>query len=186
MFNKIFAALNYFFDLAVFFSKGGVYSARRKGVKVGNRCRIYIHSFGTEPFLITIGNSVTITSGVRILTHDGSTGLILNKNGSRYQYYAPVTIGDNVFVGVNSIIMPGVKIGSNVIIGAGSVITKDVMENSVVVGNPARYICSFNDYKEKVIAGFANDDDLVCFNRYEDRVRKSIEIFDAKRKNRYG
>lgn len=92
---------------------GGVASARKRGAKIGTGCRIYIFQLGTEPFLISIGDNVRITSGVRILTHDGSTALVNDAQGRRYQNYKPVAIGSNVFVGINSIILPGVSIANN-------------------------------------------------------------------------
>ena len=106
-------------------TKSGVGYARYKGVKVGEFCRIYIRSFGSDSFLIEIGNKVTITSGVKIITHDGSTWLMNDEKGRRY-LFKKVVIGNNVFVGVNAIIMPGVKIEDNVIVAAGSVVTKSI------------------------------------------------------------
>jgi acetyltransferase-like isoleucine patch superfamily enzyme len=155
---------------------GGVSYARYLGVNVGERCRLYIYSWGSEPFLITIGNGVTIASGVVILTHDGSTGVIHDKNGSRYQHYSRVTIGSNVFIGVNSIIMPGIKIGNNVVIGAGSVVTKDVVDDSVVVGNPARIISTYTDYEVKVKSTYVNDVDISYISDYKLRVETAIEM----------
>ena len=95
-------------------------------------------------WLITIGNNSVITNGVTILAHDGSlsrhTGL--TKLGR-------VTIGSNTFIGVKSIIMPGVNIGNNVIIGAGSIVTKDIPDNSIATGNPAEIFGSVFEYVEK-------------------------------------
>lgn len=163
-------------DLCVFALRGGVAAARRKGVRVGKDCRIYIRSFGTEPFLVTIGDRVTITSGVRILTHDGSTSLVRNPSGRRYQRYAPVHIGNDVFIGINTIILPGVKIGSNVIVGAGSVVTKNIPDGAVVAGNPARQITSFDSFCKRVEQSCANDSELDSLADYKTRVRKALEI----------
>ena len=96
--------------------------------------------------LVTIGNNVTI-SGTTILAHDGSTKKFLG-----YSKVAPVTIGDNVFIGYGCIVLPGVTIGSNVIVGAGTVISKDIPDNVVVVrgtDQPYRVLCSFDDYIDK-------------------------------------
>lgn len=90
---------------------------------------------------ITIGNNVTLAPRVHILAHDASTKFHLN-----YTKVKNVIIGNGVFIGTGSIIMPGVNIGDNVIIGAGSVVTKSVPENSVYVGNPAKFVCSTSDY----------------------------------------
>ncbi len=93
-----------------------------------------------EPYLLSIGNNVTIT-GVKILTHDASTYKELG-----YTKVGRVTIGDNVFVGYGSIILPDTTIGSKVIIGAGSVVARDIPDNSVAAGSPCRVICSYDDY----------------------------------------
>jgi acetyltransferase-like isoleucine patch superfamily enzyme len=128
-------------------------------MSIGEDCRVYPWAFGSEPFLIKIGNRVTVTSGVRILTHDGATWLIRDEKGRR-QFYARTEIGDNVFVGIDSIIMPGVKIEDNVIIAAGSVVTKSVPAGSVVGGNPARIIGLFSDYREKALSRFVSNIDM--------------------------
>lgn len=93
---------------------------------------------------ITIGDNVTLAPRVHILAHDAST-----KNYLNHTKVKNVTIGNNVFIGTSSVIMPGVSIGNDVIIGAGSVVTKDVPENSVYVGNPARFVCDTSEYISK-------------------------------------
>jgi maltose O-acetyltransferase len=94
--------------------------------------------------LIEIGNNVTLAPNVILLAHDASLKMLcgLSKLGR-------ITIGDNVFIGANSVILPNVSIGSNVIVGAGSVVTKDIPDDSVYAGNPARYIRSISEIKEK-------------------------------------
>ncbi|MEY2149704.1 DapH/DapD/GlmU-related protein [Rhodanobacter sp. 115] len=129
--------------------KGKAWLARRLGVIIGSDCRIYISTWGSEPFLITLGNRVTVTSGVKFLTHDGATWLV-RTDGVRRQRYGSILVGDDVFIGVNAIIMPGVVIGSKVVIGSGSVVTKNVADNSVVAGAPARKLDSFDGYCEKI------------------------------------
>lgn len=168
--------INQIYDLVSFYTKGSIKYARDKGVSIGNDCRIYTKNWGSEPFLITIGNKVAIASGVKILTHDGSTWLIRDSEGNRYQHYAPVTIGNNVFVGVNTIIMPGVTIGSNVIIGAGSVVTKNIPDNSVAVGNPARVISSFFTLEEKVKNNYINNSKIKNIRDYKEKVYQAIEM----------
>lgn len=96
--------------------------------------------------LVTIGDNVTI-SGTTILAHDGSTKKFLG-----YSKVAPVTIGDNVFIGYGCIVLPGVTIGNNVIVGAGTVISKNIPDNVVVVRGtdaPYRVLCTFDEYIEK-------------------------------------
>ena len=96
-----------------------------------------------EPYLIKIGNNVTITC-VRILTHDASL-----KKKTGYTKVGKVHIGDNVFVGAGSIILPNVCIGNNCIIGAGTVVAKDIPDNSIAVGNPMRIISTYDECVEK-------------------------------------
>lgn len=97
-------------------------------------------------WLIEIGNNVTLAPKVHILAHDAST---INLIG--YTKIGKVEIGDNVFIGAGSIILPNVKIGNNSIIGAGSVVSKDIPENTVYAGNPVKYICSIDEYKNKIL-----------------------------------
>ena len=107
------------------------------GIKIGVNTMI---SFGakldTHRGKIIIGDNCLITHGVKILSHDGAMRLInLSDNGNGI-----VKIGNNVFIGVNSIILRNVTIGDNVVIAAGSVVTKDIPSNTLVAGNPAKLI----------------------------------------------
>ncbi|WP_350016677.1 acyltransferase [Rhodanobacter sp. IGA1.0] len=140
--------------------RGGVWLARKLGVSVGEGCRIYTRQFGSEPFLVTIGKRVTVTSGVQFITHDGSTWLIRDVKGRRFRF-APISIGDDVFVGVNSIILPGVRIGSRCIIGAGSVVTRSVPEGSVAVGVPAKVIGTFDQFEAKALRFYVSERDVI-------------------------
>ena len=95
-------------------------------------------------FLITIGDNVTLAPRVQILAHDASTKKFIG-----YTKIGKVTIKDNVFIGANSIVLPNVTIGNNVIIGAGSVVSKDIPDNSVAVGNPAKIMSNIDSYIKK-------------------------------------
>lgn len=148
--------------------------ARFLGVRVGRNCRIYTKSWSTEPFLVSIGDRVTLTAGVTLLTHDGATSLVRDENGRRWQRYRPVTIGDDVFVGLNSIVLPGVTIGDRVVVAAGSVVVKSVPPNSVVGGNPARRLGSFDDYRAKIMATELNDGELGSVADYRERVLEAV------------
>lgn len=95
-------------------------------------------------WLIEIGDNVTFGPHVQVLAHDAST-----YNTLGYTKIGRVWIGNNVFVGAGSIILPNVKIGDNTIVGAGSVITRDVPANVVCAGNPAKIISSMDEYVKK-------------------------------------
>lgn len=95
-------------------------------------------------WLIDIGNNVTLAPRVHILCHDASTKMFLD-----YTKIGRVTIGNNVFIGAESVVLPGVTIGNNVVIGANSTVTHDVPDNTVVAGSPARVLCSLEEYLEK-------------------------------------
>ena len=128
--------------------------ARSIGVTVGQDCRFFASGyqvFGSEPYLITIGDHVTITEGVRFITHDGGVW-VFRAQYPDLEVFGPITVGNNVFVGVGSIILPNVKIGDNVIIGAGSLVTRDCPTNTVVAGVPARPLRSIDEYYRKVVA----------------------------------
>lgn len=95
-------------------------------------------------WLIEIGDNVTLAPRVHILCHDASTKQFLD-----YTKIGKVKIGNNVFIGAESVVLPNVKIGSNVIIGANSTVTKDISDNVVAAGNPAKVICSLDEYLER-------------------------------------
>lgn len=120
---------------------------RKKGMKIGNDCRIYSNIGKGEAFLIEIGNNVTISNDVQIITHDNSVIKVFD-NGT--DYFGKVIIEDNCFIGARAILLPGVTIGRNSIVGAGSVVCKSVKENCVVGGNPAKIICTIEEFANKV------------------------------------
>lgn len=128
--------------------------ARLLGVQLGDGCKILsnpLSAFGSEPWLIRIGNHVEITSGVHPITHDGSIWVLreLDPECANLDIFGPIVIHDNVFIGVGSIILPGVTIGENSIIAAGSVVSKDVPPNCVYGGVPARKLSDLPDYIER-------------------------------------
>lgn len=93
-----------------------------------------------------------ITSGTRFITHDGSTWVFREQTGyERVIRYGKITIQDNVFIGNNTIILPGVTIGRDSIIGAGSVVTKDIPPGSVAAGMPAKVISDVQSFSQKCL-----------------------------------
>lgn len=126
--------------------------ARSIGVRVGENVRFYGVSramFGSEPWMISIGNDCYITAGVQFINHDGGT-LILRKEVPTLEWTAPIEIGNDVYIGVRCIILPNIKIGNRCIIGAGSIVSKNVPDNCVYAGVPAKFICSTDEYLEKM------------------------------------
>ncbi len=117
---------------------------RARGVQIGENVHLFNTSVDwSHGFLISIGNRVTLT-GVKILAHDGSTQIPFGVSR-----VGKVTIGDEIFVGHGTIILPNVRIGSRVVVGAGSVVTRDIPDNSVAAGNPARVIGTYDDFLKK-------------------------------------
>ncbi len=128
--------------------------AKKLGVNCGKDCNFLDNPykmFGTEPWLINIGNHVEITNGCRLITHDGSMWCYRNESEfADVDYFAPITVGNNVFIGMNTTILPGVNIGDNVIVGANSVVTKDLESDSVYCGVPAKKIKTFSEFRAKL------------------------------------
>lgn len=136
---------------------------RNKGVAIGEKCEIYkTASFGSEPYLISLGNHVRINAGVQFVTHDGGLWVLRDRNagyGDEFKdadKFGKIIIHDNVHIGTNSIIMPGVEIGENVIVGCGSVVTKSIPPNEIWGGIPARKIEGLDEYVEKVRKKYVN------------------------------
>ena len=111
---------------------------RKKGIKIGQNCEIHTMSFSTEPYLVEIGNRVRIASGTHFITHDGS--IMCFRDELKGGLYGKIKIGNNVFIGINCIILLNTTIGDNCIVGAGSVVRGQFPENSVIVGNPAKVV----------------------------------------------
>lgn len=115
----------------------------KEHITIGNNVWIGYFCLIDGSAKLEIGNNVAISSGVHIYTHDTSFHKALNTNKSpngEHVHRAPVKIGNNVQVGANAVILPGVTIGDNVVIGALSLVNKDIPSNSVAVGNPCKVI----------------------------------------------
>ena len=110
---------------------------RIRGVTIGKNTMISLGAkIDTHRGKVTIGDNCLITSGVKILSHDGASRMIdLNDFG-----YGEVIIGNNVFIGVNAVILRNVKIGDNSVVAAGAIVSRDVSAQTVVAGNPAKVL----------------------------------------------
>ncbi len=154
---------------------------RNKGAVIGENVIVYAPNKTlidkTKPFLLSIGNNVRITQGVKILTHDYSWSVIKCYSshkcdpGQIIGSEGPVTVGNNVFIGMNAIITKGVTVGDNVIIGAGSIVTKDCESDSVYAGNPAKKIMSIDEFFAKRKALQFEEAKLIA-QKYKERFNK--------------
>jgi acetyltransferase-like isoleucine patch superfamily enzyme len=129
-------------------------------------CRLGVHlgpdailfggiSFGSEPWLVHIGRGTWVTYGVRFITHDGSTVVVRNgpfgiPRGTRINRYDAVVVGENCFIGVQAILLPGATIGDHSIVGAGSVVSGTVPPQTIVAGNPACVVGKVADFADRV------------------------------------
>ncbi|NVC64713.1 acyltransferase [Vibrio sp. 05-20-BW147] len=129
--------------------------ARSIGVHVGKGCRfVGKNDFGSEPYLIIIGDKVSLTN-VQFVTHDGGVW-VFRDEFSDIDVIAPIRVGNNVFIGAGATLMPGVTIGDNVVIGAGAVVTKNIESGWVVGGVPAKKIKPLQEYKKAVLSKSVN------------------------------
>lgn len=126
---------------------------RSAGSRIGERVVVFEPSKTfideTRPFLIEIGDDVQITRGVTMLTHGYDWSVLKGLHAEVLGSAGRIKIGNNVFIGQNVMILKGVTIGNNVIIGANSLVNKDIPDNCVYAGNPAKYITSIEEYYEK-------------------------------------
>ena len=124
---------------------------RAEGMRIGTGTTLFSKPSAvlidlTRPWLIEIGKNVQITIGVKILTHGYDWSVLKGKYGEVLGSAGKVTIGDNCFIGMNTVILKGTTIGNNTIIGAGSVVVKDIPENVVAVGNPCRVLREIGEH----------------------------------------
>lgn len=147
------------------------YILEKSGIKVGKGTIFYdshhINIDRTRPYLLEIGEYCKITSGVTILTHDYSRSVLRRVYGEIIGEGRKTIIGNNVFIGMNSIILMGTHIGDNVVVGAGSVVSGKIPNNVVIAGNPAKIICSLEDFYKKrksEVLGSA----VECVNAFHD------------------
>lgn len=121
--------------------------ARINGVKIGKNCFIKSRFWSTEGYLIRIGDDCQVTAGVKFFTHGGAQ--VAREFYPKFDCFGKISIGNRVYIGTNSLIMPGVTIGDNVLVAAGSVVCNSIPSSVVVGGCPARIICTVDEYIER-------------------------------------
>jgi len=127
---------------------------RRQGAKIGKNCYLQIRSLGPEPYLVEIGDNVSLASGVALVTHDGAS-VIFRDELPHLRYFGKITIEDNCFIGAKTIITAGVRIGHHSIIGPNATVIGDVKPGSIMIGNPAIRVSTVEKYKEKCLHEWA-------------------------------
>jgi acetyltransferase-like isoleucine patch superfamily enzyme len=165
--------LHYILDLieqAVFSFDSDRYSAYlvKKGVAIGKGTQFFGKPLIdlTRPYLVEIGRNCVFTENVKLLTHGFDWSVLREKFGEVIASSAKVVIEDNVFIGMSTIILKGVRIGENTIIGAGSVVTHDIPANSVAAGNPCRVIMTIEDYFRKRKEEYVEEAKKYAFELY--------------------
>jgi acetyltransferase-like isoleucine patch superfamily enzyme len=121
------------------------------GVKIGNKGWFPRSSdFGSEPYLIKLGDDVIVGQRVSFITHEPGTMVFYHQLGDKHlDLYGPIVVGNNVIIGQEAMILRNVTIGSNVVIGARSVVTKDLPSDGIYAGIPAKFICTTSEFYEK-------------------------------------
>jgi len=134
--------------------------AKSNGMLIGKNC-VFIAkhkvNFGSEPYLIKLGDEVKVSEGVRFVTHDGGTWAF--RDQEKYKdvvKFGTIIIGNRSFIGTGAIILPGVVIGERCVVGAGSVVTADVPDNTGVAGVPAKPIKTTKEYAEKCLEEYSS------------------------------
>lgn len=135
-----------------------------------------------DPKLIKFGDNVVVAAGVKFINHDVIHKMLNHlpeKTKDIHKKYMCIEVGSNVFIGADVIVMGDVKIGNNVVIAAGAIVTKDVPDNAIVAGVPAKVIGTFSDYLAKVEA----EERIASIGQWElADIEKCWQDFDEKRK----
>lgn len=112
---------------------------RALGATIGEGCLIYSTAFSTEPYLVTLGNRVAVSGGVKFLPHDGAVWL-LRQRRPHAQVFGRIVVEDDCYIGENALLLPGTRVGRGSVVAAGAVLKGRFPENSVIAGNPARAV----------------------------------------------
>ena len=141
---------------------------RGQGAKIGKNVILGWDALGSEPFLVEIGDNVYISSDVRMFTHDGGVMQLyyMGVTEKKLDNLGKIKIGNNCFIGAESIILKNVTIGDNSIIGAGAVVTRSIPSGVVAVGIPARPIETIEEYYEKNKSNYDDTYEISLFDKY--------------------
>lgn len=152
--------------------------AKALGVTMKGSVTIYGSSykmFSAEPYLVTLGDNVYISLDAKFICHDGSV-LPFRKDIPDLDITKRINVGDNVFIGLGALILPGVTIGNDCVVGAYSVVTKDVPDGTIVGGNPAKIIKKTSEYLDN-----AKRDSLqIGHLNGQEKVQKYKELFGVQ------
>jgi acetyltransferase-like isoleucine patch superfamily enzyme len=124
---------------------------RRQGAQIGEGVEIFgasLFTFGSEPYLVSIGNHVTISHDVDFITHDGGLRIARAKYPNAY-LYRRIQVADHCFLGAHSVLLPGATIGAGSVIGSGSIVTGEIPSGVVAIGAPAKPVKSVADYVQE-------------------------------------
>lgn len=156
---------------------------KKLGVKMGKDVRFNGRPiWGSEPYLIELGNHVIIASEVTFLTHEGGHWVLkgLDKKYNDTFGYGRIIVKDNVYIGYRSTILRGVTIGENTIIGACSLVTRSCEPNSVYAGVPARRICSLEEWSKRFLDDMPEFDLENYKNNKKDEVLRIVDAFPKR------
>ncbi len=156
--------------------------ARYLGVTIGQNCKLVDNpNWGSEPYLITVGNHVLISGEVVFSNHDGATWVFRETEQYKDTFkFGPIKIGDNCFIGHRSIMLPNVKIGDNVIVAAGSVVNKSIPSGEVWGGIPARFIMKTEEYAQKC---YDNRLPINAENLRNNKQKELLRVLSMEEKN---
>ena len=121
---------------------------RREGARIGTGTRLLVHSLGSEPYLVSIGDDTLVSTDVLFVTHDGATWVGRDRE-PRLNVFGPIEIGSRCFVGARSVLLPGTKLGDRCIVGAGAVVKGEFPAGSVIAGVPAREVGTTEEFLDR-------------------------------------
>ena len=154
--------------LSILRKRNAVLFAKKIGVRIGSDCKIVSvtgGTFGRQPYLVKIGNHVEISGNVHFITHDGGAW-VFRREYPTLDVFSPIIIGNNVFIGYGSILLPGTRVEDNCVIGAGSVVRGTLSANGVYAGTPVKKVKALEKYKIQLLERSADTKGLTDREKY--------------------